>query len=652
MWPISGKKMTYETLHLISDWEELSDPREKLYVHFDSKGRCTGFAGANSKESPAEGTAIHVVKIEPGSWIHALTLVIGVLERKSESEKIEGTVGDPSLPSRCVVGVGVWTTNNNMPTWIGSQDGAHTLMHVGYGTILIGLKFSRMENLVCTLSLLQAEPPERKTSVNGVLLGPILNALYRSWPDSTQIWADSLPPSGVRATKSISGHLSADGDRHHVKQWLDLGDDDAKRSRICAIGADVTMSALVVRFSDGSRKSIGAQAEALDWLIIDGSGGERIDRVFAFGDALACALFVGTNRGRQKTWGTIRNTRRDGANNFRDGIAQPVSGVFANWDYGVTCTYDRPEGQLRAMGVLVGPEVCSPDSNRYSDLFFGGPSIPGADLDIEHNLWQNCTPPAHFIEMPETRVYGRPRAEEFPRGLRGNENFQHSIYASWLDFTKAIRSITITTIHPKTRQYRKNLEEYLRTQFVGLQVFYADGTESSVGPTEFPNVDVVARRKEVLAKRKTDFQYLRLQGGRAEDADEAKKPLYCFCGYNLTSDRAKWPCASHYYRQSWEVDREGGETLQTLRIYQHDALMGMQFVTTTGLASPVFGTDEGGVMFELQLSEKTVLFEESGYDESEEDNGHESEEDSGHEREQEIEAVSTNHVPISWSSPY
>lgn len=341
---------------------------------------------------------------------------------------------------------------------------------------------------------------------------------------------------------------------------LVFGVTESELSSVVAVSGDVLLGGFAVHYSNSECRSIGPRHHAMKHFSISGDSGERIVGMATGVAHMPQSVVFKTNWGRQCIFGPFKSGAQ--------GLSNPLVkdrhlfvGVYAGWMY---------QEKLTSCAILSGPidktEAFAPDINIWN-------------CDGQGRLWDICSLPADWTasgpifgnnqDHIEAEVGGNHRISLDPRTV------------SWLDLSKAVDTIEMWFTHPSptspalrdTGGYHPDAvfpgPQFMEVQFVSLIFRYSDGTVGAVGPQEF------------------DKSY--------KHPDDNIPPSECHCLQNCSKEQEALlrspPSKLHYRGESWHV---GGKRVMESRIWSSVFVDGLQFVSTDGESSPIFGQGTAG----------------------------------------------------------
>ncbi|KAM0541144.1 hypothetical protein ACHAPJ_013361 [Fusarium lateritium] len=358
------------------------------------------------------------------------------------------------------------------------------------------------------------------------------------------LWRDQLPPDGFRVAAFSSGYWNYNfqADASPMEPLI-FGTSDEELGKITAIGMDVQFRGLEVIYADGHRRSIGTGLNAMQYMSIDGSSGERITRFYTTQHHIVPGIRFVTNRGRQLVIGQPGPREKRYPPQDETGHDQIAMGVYGHWTGRAT-----PKANLAAIGGF----------SSSSTVSLG----PDPQTDTYGLHWNPSPPEPQFRETGP--IYGWREAEN-TRRMRVERTPCEQATVSWLDCGRPLKSVKITLCHGT---YNSQLP------MVAISFTYTDDrTVSSVGPTEF---------------------------SPPQDTEGTNGHYWCWCAVGGNSYGNEIIDQPHYVHDEWDV---GGLSLESLKLWidPKGILTGMQFEAQGGTQSPAWGYCEEGRPVKLAL---------------------------------------------------
>ncbi|KAJ4252411.1 hypothetical protein NW762_011011 [Fusarium torreyae] len=432
--------------------------------------------------------------------------------------------------------------NRRDPIQFGSSHGDLRLLRVGPEQFIVGF----------TVTWAVGKPIEKLAILQQPIAKAILGGRERLTPTETlpldpiameYLWKDRLPADGLRVAPFSSGYWNYDfqADESPMESLI-FGTSDEELGKIVAIGMDVQFRGIEVVYADGHHRSIGPGLNAMQYMSIDGSSGERIVCFYTTQHHIVPGIRFVTNRGRQLVIGQPGPREKRYPSQDENGDDEIAMGVYGHW-----ASRDTPKVNLAAVGGLSASLTVSLGPDPQTDI---------------HGLHWNLGPPAYEFRETGT-IYGWRQAEN-PRTMRRERTPSEQATVSWLDCGRTLKSVRLTLCHG-TRSSQLPL--------VAISFTYADElTVSSIGPTEF---------------------------SPPQDTEGRNGHYWCWCalGSSRSNELESQP---HYVHHEWHVE---GQILQTLNLWidPEGVLTGLQFEAHGGNKSPEWGYCEEGRLVKMDL---------------------------------------------------
>ncbi|KAM0228048.1 hypothetical protein ACHAP5_012048 [Fusarium lateritium] len=335
------------------------------------------------------------------------------------------------------------------------------------------------------------------------------------------LWKGGAPPEELTITH---GRRILDETEDLMKESLIFGTSDSDLAKITAIGADAQLRGFQVRMDDGTTRSIG-KTNAMQYLEIDGRGGERIVFCYATIPYFHEGMRFLTNRGRQLVVGKLGSLER----RIPDDGQYPsvhLMGIYCNWK-----NRNTPGAELRILG--------------------------GFTRDLSRSLFR----PGWMTEDGKGRSF---HTMFTPKGS-GTVGFVHGqakgksqyvlsdiVTKAWFDCSRPISTIKVAMCHGT---------ESSRLPIVSLSFKYADNnTTRSFGPTEFNS---------------------------PQDTRGCNGNYWCGCSKGSSRDD-ELEERPHYIQDEWNAKGARLRFIKIWR-NKEGALSALQFVTWKKKLSPIWG---------------------------------------------------------------
>ncbi|KAI1847957.1 hypothetical protein JX266_006070 [Neoarthrinium moseri] len=484
-----------------------------------------------------------VIQLGHFNWLSGVVLTSVASKRDSQGEEIKRVVcGIRFLfDSRHRIHGGHQINDVSF----GKTEGDQRLLEISQKQALVGFKVhTSSDGTIAKLALLGQPRDKLPYGSRYRFL-----SLYNS-PDNERIgqylWKGEPPPLALRISDLCKGYYVEDlAVETTPMEALVFGDCEDELGDIVSIGADAHLESFEIRYATRNSRSIGPRRHAMQYLSIDGRGGERVTCAYWSNSESALACRFVTNRGRQLVVGfpSEFEQRYPSLESKDEGCI--LAGIFGHWISG-----QYSEEWLVAFGNLYLPGQ-SVDVN------------PAAEALQDRNgfNWMPNPLPQGVVESG-TILGQREICEEWSACKRKYPG--PGAIVSWLDCRHPLEEVTVTWCHARQEQ---------RLPLAAIHLTLADKDTTCL--PEATAVGLQLFRKSLSSTEVAD----------TNEGSECWCDLESLIGHGMRS-------TPHYVLEIWQVE---GRRLQALRVWlaEDGYLIGLQFTATDGLQSPKWGTCDG-----------------------------------------------------------
>lgn len=397
---------------LLSRYADLESIAPVLSVHWTQDGELSKLNimdPATEEASPLRDD----VQIPKGDWITGLIIY--------SEDAPRNTKGDPVQCSTC--GLCILFAKQDSVKLRKAAGGNQRLLRTSADHFLIGFNIHHSQDgLISKLALL--EQPKEKIPFRSEYR--VLN--HNSHLDSRDAsveehsWKGDLPPQPIKFSGVLRGYWAVDRKQGTAPlEALVFGDSEDELDDMTSIGADVHFGGFEVHYGSRNPKAIGPRCHAMQYLDLDGRGGERVVSIYLSVSHIPVGCRFVTNRGRQLVIGQPNNELR-----YDGGANGVMAGIAAYWS-------DRPlpQANLSDIGVLWS-------GHRHDHLTSDGLKDPNGFF------WAPEAPPSGISESGP--IWGQ--REIYDKWQRRNKNYPSSnTVVSWLDLRQPVDEVRVTFCH-------------------------------------------------------------------------------------------------------------------------------------------------------------------------------------------------------------
>lgn len=526
------KDLTSTQEALLYDYQELLGAKPVLLVSWTKDGHladieCDSYHGTSSDRE-------QYVKVPRDDWITGV-----VITSESKQERRNDTV------YRSVVGLRILFAGQD-DVCLGRVEGDQRLIEVTGGQFVVGFACQRTRTGELARLALLKQP---KTKIPKAAKDRVKDrrAVSYNGQVAKYLWGGEIPPVPLRPSPLSHGYWS-----HDLKiatstvDALVFGSCEEELSDITAIGADVNFGGFEVQYATRPPRFSGPARCAMQYLKLDGSGGERVVRMYWSVNHIPTSLRLVTNRGRQLVVGhppstETRETRYPGVEPKEKDCA--VAGMFCYWS-----SRQLPEATLQGVGALYLPEQ---------------PKQPGSTVgsltDASDFHWTPEPPPTSLTESG--RVWGQ-RESSDQWGRRSPKNYPvEGTVVSWLDCRRPLDTVRVTLCHSTA---------FVQIPLAAITFTYAKSDEQQTEASMSVGAEVFSPPLDTKGENGHHWCWCQMGSSRKEELQA--KP--------------------HYVHEIWRV---GGQGLRGYNIWlsEEGILVGMQFIAVDGSPSPKWGSCKG-----------------------------------------------------------
>lgn len=402
---------TVTRISLLTRYADLESTTPVLSVHWTQDGELSKL---NIMEPASEGTSPlrDDVQIPEGDWITGLIIY--------SEDAPRNTKGDPVQCSTC--GLCILFAKQDSVKLRKATGGNQRLLRRSTGHFLVGFNVhNSQEGLISKLALLE-QPKEKIPFTYDRIIDHNSHLHSRTASVEEHTWKGDLPPPRIKFSGLLRGYWAVDRKQGTAPlEALVFGNSEDELDDIISIGADVHFGGFEVHYGSRTPKAIGPRCHAMQYLGIDGRGGERVVSIYLSVSHIPVGCRFVTNRGRQLVVGQAKNEMQ-----YHGGANGLMAGIAAYWS-------DRPlpQANLTNIGVLWSGHI-------YDDLRSDGLEDP------DGFFWAPDAPPDGISESGP--IWGQ--REAYDKWQRRNKNYPSSnTVVSWLDLRQPVDEVRVTFCH-------------------------------------------------------------------------------------------------------------------------------------------------------------------------------------------------------------
>ncbi|KAL1595953.1 hypothetical protein SLS60_009643 [Paraconiothyrium brasiliense] len=511
---------------LVPSYHAMQYSAPTLSVHWKRNGELVRLE--TSEETPPKQLSTRDdVLIPRGDWITGFIITSTEAERDNRADEVK----------RSICGLQILFAKRDRVV-LRRTEGDQRLLSASPGYFLVGLKLhTTKEGIVAKLALLEQHQDRLTPGRLSRVTGP--HSMAYSEEAGEVLWKGNLPPPCLRISELSAGYWSYDLSSDMAPlEALIFGKCEEELGEITSIGADVHFGGFEIHYKTGNVRVIGPRRYAMQYLSINGRGGERITHVFwSQGHIPSGCRFV-TNRGRQLVIGcsSSREKRYPSLESAdKDCI---LAGIAGYWP-------DRTFPQSTLMGYA---NLYLPDQPPIVN--FGADSL----RDSNGFHWMPSPPLRRIIEAGD--ILGQREVQD--KWSQRTKNYPSTTTTvSWLDCRHPLEAVRVTSCHVS----REGQLPLVAISFIPVDQGPTGTLEATrVGPQGFST---------------------------PPDSDGTNGHHWCWCalGHNSKGELESRP---HHVHEMWQV---GGQLLRGLKVWidEDGALIGLQFVAADGNEGPRWG---------------------------------------------------------------
>lgn len=525
-----SKGSTSTTMHLVNSFHDLFHAEPVLSVFWNNGDRLSALEVRDSPASEPLPSRDDIL-IPRDDWV--IGLIVYSTEIKQPGKR---------RPKRSVTGLEV-IFGRQASTVLGKTTGDRRLFQASNSHFMVGFVYETSpDGEIVKLSLLEQPITKMPYGTDQRVKG------HRQEIPTTEatkyLWGGEMPDSSLLFSDFSLGYWTLDLKVDvSPMEALTFGRFEEELADIVAIGADVHFGGFEVQYANQSPRTIGPRHFAMQYLKIDGRGGERIVCMYwSVGHIPTLIRFV-TNRGRQLVVGHSPNERRYPS---QENDGRTLMGFFGHWG-------NRLEPKADLVGI----------GGMYRDDLSGAAAPAAGGRDVRGFPWVPEPPSTSYIEMG--RVWGERRGWA-PFTLREQKDYPESgSVVSWLDCRYSLQSVKVSLCHG-TRAEQIPLIA-MAFEIASPQERHLP-THLAMGPTVF---------------------------SRPADTEGTNGHHWCWCTLSHRRD-GELESKPHHSHDTWQLC---GQRLRSLKIWLSDkqkeegTLAAMQLVAEDRSESPVWGHCEG-----------------------------------------------------------
>ncbi|KAF4454656.1 hypothetical protein F53441_2890 [Fusarium austroafricanum] len=531
--------LVWAKLGLMNDFVDVRSAQPIIAVFWSSDGELAGL-GCRVSEAAAQRSigakdiaTSEDFKIPEDSWINEMVIISGEEVSEDDLDQI----------IRKVVGL-KFIFSKGDPITIGQGEGDLRVMYPNPDHFVVGFKagwaagtpLSKLALMFQPMDEAPLDSLERLESREGLDETGVLLERHDLF-HAGRLWKNALPLREHQVLACKNGGYCDRTKDDLLMESLVFGTTESDLAKITAIGVDALLRGFELCLEDGSTRSIG-HTSAMQYLSIDGRGGERILYCYSSIYIVSQSIRFVTNRGRQLLVG---DTTHISELVWPDPKKQEtLMGIYCHW-----VNRHSPGRSLSMMGA-------------FSRKNRGPVEMPTKLKDEGKRHWTPSPPPEGFWET--SKIYGQ---REVRRGPPKQVPDKRAI-VSWLDCSRPIESVKVVLCHGS---------KSAKLPMVSLSFKYSDDqTTSSIGPTKFDP---------------------------PKDTRGANGNYWCWCHKGDPARIQKLKEEPHYTVHEWNVE---GSHLKFLNLWvdREGILTGLQFIGQ-GEKSPAWDFGVSSKPIELPL---------------------------------------------------
>ncbi|KAM0189336.1 hypothetical protein ACHAPQ_011018 [Fusarium lateritium] len=525
--PCHEPTMKWTSMSILDTYEAVQDAQPIVTVFWSSEGELSGI-GVRATENGARKAITGMVpyaksddvKTPKDSWITALEII--------SQEQIDEE--DDSEITHKLVGLRFRFSKGD-PIQVGQAEGNGRVVHPHPNNFLVGFTIGWDTGQLISYLDLVSQPFDRVSRDSLRRLRPNHHLHTSGAPVipagcgyAGYLWKGGAPPEELTITKAAHG-AGGDGTEYEsIMESLIFGTSEIDLAKITAIGADAQLRGFEVRRDDGTSSSIG-RTNAMQYLEIDGCGGERIFYCYANVQILPEGIRFVTNRGRQLIVGKVGRNEKSFPEE-RQRCRDSLMGIYCHW-----ARRDTPTTELRVVGGFTRKLGCK--------IF--RPKWMQACTYTRH--YDTTVPPKGALIGSTLYGTGQERFPDLP---------SDTATRAWFDCSRPISTIKVATCHGIKSSHLPIVSISFR--------YTANQVTRSFGPTEFTS---------------------------PKDTDGFNGNHWCWCSKGSSRD-TELEDRPHYTQDEWKVGGVHLEFIQ-MWCNTEGALTGLQFGSVDGKQSPVWG---------------------------------------------------------------
>ncbi|KAK9769572.1 putative F-box domain-containing protein [Seiridium cardinale] len=509
---------------LIDDFDQLLHEEPVLSIHWTVDGALAGLEVRKSAAADSPGLRDDVV-VPVDDWVTGF-----IMYSTSAGEEKR------AAPS-CVTGLQVlFAKQNDVP--LRKMEGNQRLFRVSSGHCLVGFNCHTSDSgQLAKLSLLQQPTTRLPYGLESRVKDQ--NSIAYNGQAGKYLWMDQIPGSSLTISGFSHGYWAFDlRVDASAMEALILGESEEELADITAIGADVHFGGFEVQYANRPPRLTGPRRHAMQYLHLDGRGGERIVCMYwTVGHIPVSVRFV-TNRGRQLVVGHPSREQRYPSTEEPGYI---LAGCFGHWS-----KRDSPKAVLQGVGGLYLANQLGV-MNEHSRI-----------VDSHQLNWTPEPPSLSLIESG--RIWGGRTVLD--KRLQRDKTYPASdSVVTWLDCRRPLDTVKVTLCHG-TREQQIPLVaiNFKHAALVEGVLAQAD----TIGPSAF---------------------------SKPPDTEGTGGHHWCWCSYG-DKRPDELDSRPHHIHETWQV---GGQRLRSLNVWlsEEGALAGMQLVAADESESPIWGYCSG-----------------------------------------------------------
>ncbi|KAF7534022.1 hypothetical protein G7054_g6549 [Neopestalotiopsis clavispora] len=512
-------------MFIISRYAEMERGTPVISVYWTQEGKLARFTTAEEPGLEEPSPLRDEICIPEGDWITGFIAYSVDAERQTKEDAI----------SYFTCGLEVLFAKRDNLKLRNTTNGNPRLLRVSPDHFLVGLAIHTSdEGLIARLALL--EQPKTKMPFRSE--NRIIDHHDRLEGDIAEyVWRGALPSPKLKLTDLRSGYWShSTNDETVPLEALVFGDCDSELSDITSISADVHFGRFEVHYGSRPSRAIGPRGHAMQYLEIDGRGGERVISVYWSVSHIPTGCRLVTNRGRQLILGQSSDNEGPFESfEFQDGVNRTLAGIVGHWS-----NRQLPQANLSVVGAL----FCHDVPVQFHDR---------PRRDPNNFFWAPEQLPSGTVEAGP--IWGQ--REVFDKWQRRTKKYPSSqTVVSWLDCQQPVDEMKVTLCHST------------RTRQLPLAAITLVQDSAATQP----------RCSKTIGAEKFS---------QPSDTTGTNGHHWCWCalGRRLETELEARP---HHVHETWQVR---GQKLKTMRLWldEEEGVTGMQFVAMDDIKSPAWG---------------------------------------------------------------